>query len=424
MRNVYKVGAVALVGALGLAACGSSSDSGNNGGGGGDEKTVVISSDLPLQGASKNASDSANGMIETYLDSIGYKVGNFKIEFKKYDDSTAAAGQWDANQCTKNANDHVANSDEVAVMGTYNTGCAKLIIPILNQDPDGPMLMVSHANTGTGLTKPADPGEPDKYYPTGKRNYARVVPSDEIQGGVAATYMKELGGTKCAVINDNQTYGIGVANSFAEAAQKLGITITSNTPWDAKQPNYQSFFQTIKAQNPDCLYIGGIFDNNGGQLVKDKVAILGDNDKVKTMAPDGFEGYPELLKLPQGEGIYLTFPGLPVSSIRESSQLGAKILDAYKAKFGSDPTSSYSTYAVAAMQVILAALEKSDGTRASITNAVFSGDGIDIPADQSILGDEIKISTETGDTAAKVYAVLRLEGGQEKFVKKVDAGAS
>ncbi len=109
----------------------------------------------------------------------------------------------------------MANASIVAVMGTYNSGCAKIIVPILNQDPDGPMLMVSHANTNVGLTKTWDPGEPEKYYPTGKRNYARVVTTDDYQGRAAAQFMaKDLGVKKCYVLNDNQTYGQGVAKAF------------------------------------------------------------------------------------------------------------------------------------------------------------------------------------------------------------------
>ena len=50
--------------------------------------------------------------------------------------------------------------------------------------------------------------------------------------------------------------------------------------------------QKIKVGNPDRIYVGGIFDNNGGQLIKDKVAVLGDNQAVKLMGPDGFPGYP------------------------------------------------------------------------------------------------------------------------------------
>ena len=99
---------------------------------------------------------------------IGNKAGTYSVGLKEYDDSTAAKGAWDDATCTANANAHVTNKAEVAVMGTYNSGCAKLEVPILNQDPSGPMLMISHANTNPGLTKAWDPGEPQKYYPTGK----------------------------------------------------------------------------------------------------------------------------------------------------------------------------------------------------------------------------------------------------------------
>ncbi len=395
MRNAYKIGAIALAGSLALAACGSSSSSGS----GTTGKTVVVSSDLPLQGSSKDASDATNQAIELYLEQIGYKAGDYTIEYKKYDNSTAAAGKWDQAQCTKNATDHVANVAEVAVMGTYNSGCAKIIVPILNQDPTGPMLMVSQANTNPGLTKTWDPGEPDKYYPTGKRNYARVVTTDDNQGRAAAQFMaKDLGVKTCYILNDNETYGQGVAQSFETEAKKQGINVLGNDPWDAKQPNYTALFQKIKAGNPDCIYLGGIFDNNGGQLIKDKVAVLGDNATVKLMGPDGFTGYPELNKLPEGQGMYLSFPGLTNDDLRKQGGAAAKLLDAYKAKYGSDPASSYALYGVAAMQVILEAIKKSDGTRKSVTDQVVGGTNtITVPADISAIGKEIKIDPATGD---------------------------
>ncbi|MEY2583862.1 MAG: branched-chain amino acid transport system substrate-binding protein, partial [Ilumatobacteraceae bacterium] len=124
-----------------------------------------MASDLPLQGASKDASTDTNNAMQLLIDQAGGKAGAYSIQLKTYDDSTAAKGGWDDATCAKNANDHVSNKAEVAIMGTYNSGCAKIEVPVLNQDPSGPMLMVSHANTNPGLTKAWDPGEPDKYYP-------------------------------------------------------------------------------------------------------------------------------------------------------------------------------------------------------------------------------------------------------------------
>jgi len=419
MRTTFKIGAMAVASALALAACSSSDDTATDGASGGAAgKTLVVSTDLPLQGAAADANNSTNDMIKLYLEQIGNKAGDYNIELKTYDDATAAKGSWDDATCAKNAQDHVGNTNEVAVMGTYNSGCAKIIVPVLNQDPDGPMLMVSHANTNVGLTKTWDPGEPEKFYPTGARNYARVVTTDEFQGTSAAQFIaQELKLKKCYVINDNQTYGQGVARAFIEEAGKQGIEILGNDPWDAKQPNYSSFFEQIKAKNPDCLYVAGIYDNNGGQLVKDKVKVLGDNKAVVMMGPDGFTGYTDLQAQPEAEGMYLSFAGLDQSTLLSQGGAGADLVKAYKEKYGKDPVGSYPIYGVAAMQVILDAIAKSDGTRKSITDQVFSGEGITIPADKAVIGKEIKIDPATGDSNNKDISILQMTSGQEKLVQ-------
>jgi branched-chain amino acid transport system substrate-binding protein len=417
-KPIWRGAALAALASLVLAGCGGSSDNGAKGSSGDSGKTLIISSDLPLQGSSKDASAAMNNAIKLYLEQVGNKAGKYKIEFKSYDDSTAAKGAWDDATCAKNAQDHVANADEVAVMGTYNSGCAKIEVPVLNQDPDGPMLMVSHANTNPGLTKTWDPGEPDKFYPTGKRNYARVVTTDDFQGTADSAYVaKDLGKKNCYVLNDNQTYGQGVATAFVNNAKKIGLNILGNQPWDAKQPNYTALFQSIKSKNPDCIFLAGIYDNNGGQLVKDKVKVLGDNTKVIMMGPDGFSGYTDLQKQKEGEGMYLSFAGLDTESLRNNGGGAAKFLDAYKAKYGADPSTSYALYAAAAVQVILAAIAKSDGTRKGVTEAVFSGSGITIPEAESVIGKEIVIDPKTGDTNNKDISILQLKGGKETFVK-------
>jgi branched-chain amino acid transport system substrate-binding protein len=398
--------------AFAVAACDSS-----GGGTGSDVTEVVVGIDLPLQGSSKDASVSTVNAMQLYMEQQGGKAGKYKVTLKTYDDSTAALGKWDATQCTKNANDHVANTNEVAVMGTYNSGCAQLEIPVLNQDPSGPMLMVSHANTNPGLTQTWEAGEPDKWYPTKARNYARVVTTDNYQGKAGAQFAaKDLGVKKCLVLDDTETYGKGVAKQFADEAAKQGIAVTTAS-WDAKASNYNALFNKAKTDGVDCVYIGGVFDNNGAQLYKDKFRILGDNTKVKVIGPDGQVGYPDLDKMPEAEGTYQTFPGLGLSDLASSAVTG-KFLADYKAKYGKDPDSPYALYGVQALQVILAAIEKSDGTRRGVTAQVLGGSGgITIPADKAILGKEIKIDPATGDVNAIDMTIQHIIGGKETTIK-------
>jgi len=415
-RRMTALVAIAAM-ALATSACSDSS-----GGADGDE-TLIVGIDLPLQGASKDASDATINAMKLYLEQAGGKAGKYKVELKVYDDSTAAKGAWDDATCAKNAQDHVGTENQVAVMGTYNSGCAKIEVPVLNQDPNGPMLMVSHANTNPGLTKAWDPGEPDKFFPSGKRSYARVITTDDYQGSAAAQFAaKDLQAKRVFVLNDNQTYGQGVAKAFTTEAVKQGIQIVGEQAWDAKQPNYAALFTQIKATNPDTVYIAGIFDNNGGQLVKDKVKGLGDNTAVRMIGPDGFTGYPDLVSLPEAAGMYLTFAGLASEQLRAAGGAGAKFLDAYKAKYGADPATNYALYGVQALQVILKAIEASDGTRKSVNEQVFSGSGISISATDAVLGKDLKIETSTGDVNVRDISVELVKDGKETFLKPWPVG--
>jgi branched-chain amino acid transport system substrate-binding protein len=279
------------------------------------------------------------------------------------------------------------------------------------------MLMVSHANTNVGLTRSWDAGEPNKYYPTGKRNYARVVTTDDVQGAAAAIFAGQtLGVKKCYVLNDNETYGQGVAKVFKENAQKNGIQVVGDEAWDKKATNYTALFQKVQQAGADCVFMGGIYDAGGAQLVKDKVSVLGDNTKVKVIAPDGFTGFPDLNKSPQAQGMYLTFAGLSIDQLLTAGGAGAKLVDAYKQQYGQAPASNYALYGVAALQVILKAIEASDGTRKGVTDAVFSK-GITVPASESVIGKELKIDPATGDVGAKDITVEQIKNNAETFLK-------
>jgi len=413
MKKVTKIVTALAVGALAasvLTGCSSSNK-------------LIISTDLPLQGSAFDSNDSTNKAIQLYLEQQGYKAGTYELAFKAYDNATAAKGSWDDAKCAANAQAHVANKKEVAVMGTYNSGCAKIIVPVLNQDKTGPMLMISNANTNPGLTKKWNEGEPDKYYPTGARNYGRVCTTDDNQGSAAAQFAKELGIKSVYVLNDTETYGQGVAQAFVTEAKKQGIKVLSSGDsgegWDKKQTDYTALFTKIKATKPDMVYFGGIFDNNGGQLTKDKVKVLGDNTKVKLMGPDGFTGYPEFNSLPEAQGAYLTFAGLSTDLLiaNNPTGAGAKFVEAYKAKYGKDPVGSYPLYGVAAVQVILAAIAKSDGTRKGVRDAVFTGSGITISANDSVLGKDVSLDPATGDTNAKDITIEIVKDNKETTLK-------
>ena len=138
---------------------------------------MKIVSDLPMQGASRVQTVTMVNAIKLALEQRNHKAGDVKIEYEVMDDSTAQAGQWDEAKCAENAQKAAQDEEIVGWIGPYNSGCAAVEIPILNE---AGLVMISPANTYIGLTKPSpDPSEPEKYYPTGERTYTRVIVADD-----------------------------------------------------------------------------------------------------------------------------------------------------------------------------------------------------------------------------------------------------
>ena len=151
--------------------------------------------------------------------------------------------------------------------------------------------MLSPANTYVCLTQGGpgcDKTEPDKYYPSGTRNYARVVANDGYQGAADAEFAQGEGVKNVFILNDKEAYGLGVATNFQNAAKSLGIKVAGFAAFDPKASSYEALFNNIKATGADAVFIGGLICENGAQLIKDKVAVLGPNTGVKLLTPDGF----------------------------------------------------------------------------------------------------------------------------------------
>jgi branched-chain amino acid transport system substrate-binding protein len=332
----------------------------------------VIASDLPLQGALRPLSVQIVQAIQLELKQMKFKIGNRTVEYVSCDDSTAAKGSWDPQTCTNNANSYKTVKNLLGVIGTFNSGCAEIEAPILNRAPGGGIPMVSPANTYVGLTKPTlVAGEPQKYFPTGKRNYARVAVPDNFQGAADALFMKSKGIKSVYVLNDAEAYGLGIANNFANAAKALGITVLGNDKWDAKQPNYQSLYQGIAAKNPQAIFLGGIVSNNGGQLIKDKVSVLGDNSKVLLMGPDGFNDSATATDAgAAAEGMYVTIGGSDPNELKNPA--GKAFIKAFKKAYHAKTLEAYTAYGAQAFLVLANAIQKGNGTRLSTDSHLFN----------------------------------------------------
>jgi len=345
--------------------------------GGDGDPDYILASDLPLQGSSRVQNTQIVAAIKYALQQANYKAGDYNIGYQSCDDATAQAGSWDSGKCSANANAYAGNSGVIGVIGTFNSGCAAIEIPVLNQASDGAIPMLSPANTYVCLTAAApscDSTEPDKYYPSGDRNYLRVVANDAYQGSADAEFAQSLGIKSVYILNDKQAYGLGVATNFRDAAQSLGIKISGFAAWDSKATSYTSLMDKIKQTGTDAVFIGGLTDENGGQLIKDKVAVLGPNNgAVKLLAPDGFTQQSTITEAGSASAdMYSSVAGQPLNEFKGAAKV---FIDGLRSGPLSGATiDPYAIYGGQAAQVFLDAIAASDGSRSDVISKLFASD--------------------------------------------------
>ena len=337
---------------------------------------VLIASDFPLQGSSRTQTIQIVEAIRYLLEEQSYKAGDHNVAYQSCDDSTAQAGKWDSGKCSTNGQAYASNEAVVGVIGTFNSGCAAIIIPILNQAPGGGVAMISPANTYVCLTEGGpgcDATEPDKYYPTGTRNYTRVVAHDAYQGAAVAEFMQEQGVKSVYILNDKEAYGLGVATNLRNAAESLGIKIAGFEAWDPKASSYEALFRKIGGTDADAVFLGGLIDENGAQVIKDKVAVLGPNDgDVKLFAPDGFTTQQTIDEAGEAaQGMFMSVAGVPIDQFEGE---GAEFAEAFKPRLGGKEIDPYAIYGAQAARVMLDAIAASDGTRADVIAKLFEAE--------------------------------------------------
>jgi branched-chain amino acid transport system substrate-binding protein len=260
--------------------------------------------------------------------------------------------------------------------------------------------MISPANTYPCLTVNlpggCDATEPDKYYPSGSRNYARVAPADDYQGAAVAEFMKDQGVTKVYILNDKEAYGLGVAQNLRNAAESLGLEVAGFEAWDPKASSYEGLMTKIKGTGADAVFLGGLIDENGAQVIKDKVAVLGPNDgDVKLYAPDGFTTQATIDEAGKknATGMYASVAGVPPDQLTGS---GAEFISSFESELGGEPIEAYSAYGAQAMQVILDAIASAGNDRAGVISALF-----ETSVQGGILGD-FDITADGDPTAGPI----------------------
>ena len=369
----------------------------------------LIVTDLPLQGGVRLSAQQMAQSAAFLLARREFRAARLRIGIQSCDDSVGRTGLFDAAKCAANARAYARDRRVIGVVGTLNSPCSVAALPELARAAGGPLAMVSPINSYVGLTRPA-PGAPAgelaSLYPGGRRHFVRVYPTDDHQAVALAALAADLGLERVAVLDDGDVlYGSALADRFAAAARARGLVVTARRSWDPAASNYAGLAAGVARSAPDAVYLGGILDSRGAEVLRALRRRLGDGAKM--LLSDGFTPTQLLLRRAgrAADGAYLSVTGLLPESLGPEGRRFAG-LRGHLAGLEIEPSAIYTAEATG---VLLDAIARSDGTRAGVLDELFR------TSLQRGLTGAVRFDAR-GDIVAPAITILRIVRGERGLV--------
>jgi branched-chain amino acid transport system substrate-binding protein len=357
------------------------------------EPDLIVVSGLPRRGRVAEYAQVVIDAIELVLRQRNFRAGEYRVGYQSCNYSLGDQ-EGDAVLCKRNARDSVATEDVVGIIGPWHSECAALQIPIVTREAAGPLAMISPTNTFSGLTR-ASPGA--ALYPDGVRSYFRVITHDIAQGVAAAHLAERLGAQRVAVLHQKEIdpeYARAVTLPFVASARSLGLEVV-RFEWPFRK-SYTDLAASVAAARPDAVFLAGLPEGNAKRLVQDLRAALG--TEVTLIGPDSFAADDTAAEFgTPGEGLWVTSPGFPAEELPPAGQRFLQEL--------APAEPFYAAEAGQAAHVLLDAIARSDGTRASVVEEIFR-----TKVTNGILGS---FSFDRyGDIVPAPVGIFRYEGGK------------
>jgi ABC-type branched-subunit amino acid transport system substrate-binding protein/streptogramin lyase len=375
--------------------------------GGADAPDVLIASDLPLQGPDSAGPRALEGAIRFTLEQRRFRAGEFSVGYQSCDVSTPQSGGFEFRKCAANASAFAHAKKLVAVIGPWSSFCGQVQIPILNRAPGGPLAIVSPSATHSGLTRGrplgGQPdglrGEPAVYYPTGGRNFFRVLPREDLQGVAQAMQAERLGLKRVFVVAERasswkQTH----ADPFRRTAVDLGLDVVGSAGFSPDAKDYAGLASRVAEARPDGVFLGGTWFDGADRVLRALRAELG--PRVPILATDQFIPIRDMLEHvgPAARGLYVSATETPAGA-REASPALLRFARDFGQLSSAEP---FVLPAAQAADVIMRAIARSDGTRGSVLNEIRRG-----TVRNGVLGD---FRFNRGDIAPATVPIFRVTG--------------
>jgi branched-chain amino acid transport system substrate-binding protein len=401
-----------------LAACGSgTTGTGSGGATSSGPTTIKVATELPVSGADGTLGKSTENGAHLAVDqaNANHTIPNVTLQFVPNDD-VGTSGVHDPTKGAANVTSLAGDYLVAGVIGPFNSSVAKAELPITNQ---APIAQISPSNTNDCLTQSSAQVGCDgannllpALRPTGKVTYFRVCTTDSRQGVADADFLYNTQHYKKAfVVDDTETYGVGLAKYFIPEWQKLGGTVIDHK--GIKSTNsYVNLLTTIAVTKPDVIFFAGNF-STGGTLMRTQMLQVPQLVNTPFAGGDGIDDS-TFAKAVGGKGgpVFASIASVDVSLVPAAKDFVTKFTTTY------GPLGPYSASAYDAMNILIQGIKSALAKGAAVPKSSSDAAGgktfrqAVIDAIQGITYSGV-IGTTTfdanGDTSNKAFTIQQVD---------------
>lgn len=372
---------------------------------------LTVYSSLPLQGPSAVVSQQIVDGEKLALAHVGGRVGRFKIDYASLDDANPKTGETTPGITASYARVAAQDTSTIAYLGDLDSAATAVSLPLINA---AGILQVSPASPYVGLTSSLDAGqdEPERFYPTGQRTFARLMPGDSVQAAAQVQLMRALHIGSVYVIEDLDPFDTPLASILAEDAKRAGIKVLGEDQIDTTAgTEFGGEVHKVLESGTRAVFFSGL--PNAGAVALWQQLYAGD-PHLRLLGPSGLtESSSFVDQIGSAAALtYLTTPLLPLSLYPPPAR---RVLAEYRRYFHQAP-GPYTLYGYEAMSAVLLAIRRAGrhgDERQSVIHKFFA-----IKNRDSVLGRYSILSD--GDTTLSRYAVDRVRGGRLVFYRAFD----
>ena len=365
---------------------------------------LVIYSSLPRTGPMAGATEAvAAGQRQALADARG-RAGRYRVRLVELPATTVdtdPGDPWDPGQVSENAGRAAADPRTIAYLGELGLGASAVSVPITNE---AGILQVSPGDGLTGLTRRLGrtTARPERYYPSGRRTFVRLVPDDLAQAQRVVRRMVALGGDRAALVAGPGVYAREFADDLTAEARRAGLEpveaidlregpgpvaeatreLVELAPDSvlvaaARSRSLAALLAGLQRRMPQARLFGG-----GGVLVGDPISSGGDPlpplEAVAARAPTSRPAVRALARIRAGQGLRTVRPEalwgyesvrLVLDSIRRAqrgsgpARRGDVVREALSGRLRRSPLGAYSVRPTGAVEGLGLALYRLEGNR-------------------------------------------------------------